>query len=471
MSQDYRYQQLEQALQDDIRRQRYRPGERLPSVRTLCQQRGVSKATVLHALQRLEARRLIESRPKSGFYVLPEPPQRLPLTSAGDTPLVAPRPVSMGELWLDMMQRGGVFDIRPQAEPQMPAGIVALNRSISRALRHQRGEEHQYYADPAGVLALREQVALQLQRRGCRISAAQLAITSGCQQALFLALMACCRAGDVVAVEAPGFYGVLQLLERLQLQVLEIPSDPEQGMDMAALADVLERWPVRACIVSPAFSTPAGALLPVAARQRLLALADQYDLAIIEDDIYADTAFAGVPDPLLALDQQQRVILCGSLSKSLSRDIRIGWVHGGRWHRQIEQLRLITQLAGSRAIQQGVAAFMADGHYQAHLRRLRLALREQRDTLLHQLSCWPQPLPVSVPEGGLALWMQLPAGCDSVALYHRARQAGLALTPGALFSASGQYREFLRLGFAHPWTPARLQALQQLGTLIHDPYQ
>ncbi len=468
MSSSFRYQQLENQLLDAINSQRLRNGERLPSVRSLCQQHQVSKATVLHALQRLEAQGLIEARPRSGFYVTRRPP---PLNTPQARALQSsPAPVTIPDLLLDIMQRGAAFDLVPgeARQSETTTGVVTLNRAISRALRRARGDSAQYYDEPAGLPALREQIALRLAQRGYAASAADLCITAGCQNALFLALMACCEAGDAVAVESPGFYGALQLLQQLNLKVVEIPSSADSGMDMDALATALSRWPVKACIVSPAYSTPAGALMPAASRQRLMALAGQYDLAVIEDDIYADTAFTRIPDPLKAADPDGRVILCSSFSKTLSRDLRLGWIAGGRWHERIVHLKLVTQLASGRAIQQGVADYLADGSYSSHLRRQHYRLRQQRDQLMEQLKRWPLAVNVSQPQGGLTLWAELPPQTDTRALYSTALAHGIVITPGPLFSASGHYAHCLRFSFAHEWTAARQQALVTLGQRLAE---
>ncbi|WP_165857517.1 PLP-dependent aminotransferase family protein [Marinobacter sp. JSM 1782161] len=462
----YHYEALETWLLEQIRAGRWRPGDRLPSIRALCAQQGRSKVTVLHALHRLEARGVVEAYPKAGYFVTTTPDDAPPRPQAAGQ-ISAPLPVTVSDLFLDIMRRSAAFDLLPDAPSgEPPPGIVALNRAIGRALRRQRDGQFQYYDEPMGHLSLREQLASQAARRGWRVSPDRLCITSGCQHALFLALMATCRAGDVVAVESPGFYGVLQLLEQLDLRVVEVPTSPETGMDMAALAEVLERWPVRACVVSPAFATPGGALMPDAARRQLLDLAGRHDLAVIEDDIYAETGFAQVPDPLKALDRDDRVILCGSFSKSLSRDLRLGWISGARWHRQILHLKLVTQLASSRYLQQGVAEFMEDGGYAAHLRRQRGLLRERRDRLLSMLRDWRVPVRMTQPQGGLAVWLELPEGVDTLTAYSKALQEGIVLTPGSLFSAVGAFSNGLRISFAHAWDEERRTALGRLPALL-----
>nr|WP_323745817.1 PLP-dependent aminotransferase family protein [Alloalcanivorax profundimaris] len=462
----YRYQRLETWLLRGIEEGRWRLGEKLPSIRTLCREHGLSKATVQHALRRLEARGLVEARPKAGYFLSLRPES--PTTPRSRARIVAPRAASVSDLLLDIMGRGAAFDLVPDPlAGSLPPGVLALNRAVGRALRRRRGGGYQYYDAPAGEPELREQLALQHARRGWPVEPERLCVTSGCQHALFLALMACCERGDVVAVESPGFYGVLQLLEQLRLQVVEVPASPDTGMDMDALEQVLDRWKVKACVVSPAFATPGGALMPEASRRRLLALAEQHDLAVIEDDIYAETALGPVPDPLKALDTQDRVILCGSFSKCLSRDLRLGWVSGARWHERVLRLKLVTQLAGSRFLQQGVADFMADGGFAAHLRRQRHDLRVNRDQLIDRLRRWPGEVRVSRPEGGLAVWVELDVGIDTLAAYDRALEQGVVITPGPLFSGSGQFRNCLRIGFAHRWHPDRLVALERLADVLY----
>lgn len=460
-----RYQRLENTLRQSIEGGRWQPGERLPSIRTLCHQHGFSKITVQHALQRLEARGLIEARERSGFFVSHatcefESP-RHPAT------LAAPKPVSVSQVFQDIMTRSAAFDLLPDLNSDTPPpGIIQLNRSIGRALRRQSAS-FQYYDEPAGDSELRTQLALRSARRGWTADAEEFCITSGCQQSLFLALMAVCQSGDVVAVETPGFYGVLQLLEQLKLKVVEIPASPNTGMDMQALEETLQIWDVKACVISPSFATPTGAVIPIDDRRYLLELADRHDLAIIEDDIYGESGWLDVPDTLKAIDESDRVIHCSSFSKVLSRDLRLGWVAGGRWHRKILQLKLTSQLASSRFLQKGVAEFMTEGGYTSFLRRYRQSLRLQRDYLLDLLGAWPMPLRATAPHGGLALWVELPSEVDTLSLYARTLKEGIVITPGSLFSVSGKFSNCLRISFAHPWNDARVTALKRLSELVY----
>lgn len=468
---NFLYRSLEQQLSEEIEQGRWQPGDRLPSIRTLVQEQGLSKTTVMHALNRLEARGLIESRPKAGFFVRPQYkpiPVNEPSRNIISSP--APVPVSVNAVTQELMCRSAAFDISPDAGTReaLPPGLLQLNRTVARELRRQKGL-HQYYDEPAGSQQLRDILARRYKRQGCQVDACDLTITTGCQQALFFALMCLCQRGDLVAVESPGFYGVLQLLEGLGLKAIEIPCDPVQGMDLDVLAQAAEKWPIKACVVTPSFATPTGALMPLENRKQLLVLAEQYDFHIVEDDIYRELAFDHPMPPLQALDRQGRVILCGSISKTLSRDLRVGWVISERWREEIQRLKLVTSLATSRYVQQGVASFIEDGGYDRHLRRYIPNLQAQRDELITTIQYeWPMPCASSVPQGGLTLWVELPQHIDSMQVYARAREQDILITPGALFTAADHFRNCIRISYTHPWNPDRKAALNVLGSILAE---
>lgn len=461
----YRYEALEQELKQQIRSGYLKSGDRLPSIRKLCSHYELSKATVLHALHRLEADRWVQAQPKAGYFVRQPEPQR-PKPIRVDTPK-APAPVSVPAIFQDIMSRSAAFDILPAAIQQEPSGqLIVLNRLISRQMRHKPDHKAGYYDEPAGKYPLREALADLFRYRQLMVSADDICITTGCQHSLFIALMSTCQPGDTVAVESPAFYGVLQIMEQLGLNIIEISSDAAHGLDVNELADKLNHWPIKACVVTPNFGTPAGACLPESSRCKLLSLAIEHDFWLIEDDIYGDLAFsAPSTHPLKALDDgaDQKVILCGSFSKSLSRDIRLGWIIAGPLHSKAVQMKLITQLASPQAVQEGLTQFITEGHYRRHLNQYRLKLREQRDELINLLEAnWGEHIRFSQPDGGLCIWVQLPAGCDSQKAYQTLREQGILLTPGTLFSAHGLYRNYMRISFSQPLTEDRKSAFLTL---------
>ncbi|OOV86929.1 PLP-dependent aminotransferase family protein [Oceanospirillum linum] len=461
----YRYEYLEQELKQQIRSGYLQTGDRLPSIRSLCRDYQVSKATVLHALHRLESEQLVQARPKSGYFVR-TPEYESPLPTRVQTPKT-PAPVSVSAIFRDIMSQGAAFDILPAASQQdsLPQ-LTQLNRLMGRQMRLHPEQKAGYYDESAGKYSLRTALSAHLRQRKLRVDPENICITSGCQHSLFIALMITCQPGDTVAVESPAFYGVLQIMEQLGLNIIEISGDPVSGIDIQELQEQLTHWPIKACVVTPNFGTPAGSCIPPEHYASLVDLACRNDFWLIEDDIYGDLAFSSAATaPLKSQDnpQNEKVILCGSVSKSLSRDLRVGWIIAGGLHNKALQMKLITQLASPQAIQEGLAQFIAEGHYRRHLSQLRQKLQQQRDQLLAYLSQnWGQKIRYSQPDGGLCIWVQLPDACDSQAAYRSLREEGILLTPGTLFSAHGLYRHYLRLSFAQPLSAKRKAALDRL---------
>ncbi len=464
----HRYLQLADMLIKKIENNMLSSNERLPSIRQLCQQNEVSKNTVLKALHTLETNGWVEARPRMGFFVKNRRHQEKSIQLPSQPILPEPKEVEMSELFLEIMKQGAAFDFLPSGEPMSPSKhLLILNRSIASALRKQTYSKAMYYDQPLGSEMLRFQIKERYRSTGLDLSANDYCITAGCQNALFMALSVSCQPGDNVAVESPAFYGVLQLLEQLKLNVIEIPASPVEGINIESLQAAAEKWNIKACVLTPAFATPTGACIPQSHKQCIIDLANKKDLVVIEDDIYGELGFHQRPTTLKSLDTEERVILCSSFSKSLSRDLRIGWVSGGRWHDKITQFKLVSQLACNQATQQGVADFIAEGHFRRHLNHYRFVLKLQRDQLISNLEgIASKSIRFCIPEGGLVLWLQLDKEIDSAAIYRQALKQDIFLTPGVLFSLSKHYKNYLRLSFAHPMESTRQQAIKKLGCLL-----
>ena len=464
------YQLLEQQIRDQIESGQLAYGSRLPSVRALCQEQDLSKATVLNAYARLEAAGLIEARPKSGYFVSYSGRRlELPRESKPD---MAPAFISLDQILLDIMEQSAAFDIQPESRTDEYS--ESLRRCLARAARSQKGQEQQYYDEPAGLPELRKQLVRRCADAGSQVDADEIVITGGCQHSLMLALMATTSPGDTVAVESPGFYGSLQLIEVLGLQAVEVPSSPETGVSPDALELAMQHWPIKAVLLTPNFATPTGACMPDAHKRRVLSLIKSRDIALIEDDIYGDLTF-GLQRPRsihsydLETGNSGLVLLCSSFSKSLSRDLRLGWILPGRYKQQIKRLKLVTQLASSRLTQQGVRMFLESGSYDRFLRKRRQQLAAQCQQLQDLLArLFPQALGCSKPVGGIALWLELPEQIDTLALYNRARKRGIIITPGSLFTSQGRYQNCLRIGFAQPWMESRIAALEAFAGLVKE---
>lgn len=465
---DFLYQQLYQALSDEIQRGQRSVGERMPSVRQLCELRSVSRSTVLNTYARLEADGLIEARPRSGYFVRGVAPTGAAALQSPrlSQPEATPVPVTASQVMVDIMDQGAAFDVVSTHEKA--SGNDHLRRCMARAQRQQSAEEQLYYDEPAGLLALREQLAARLAQGGGSVDPNALVITQGCQNALMLALMATTTKGDVVAIESPGFYGVIQLLELLGLKALELPSSAEQGLSPDALALALQHWDIKAVVISPCYSTPMGSCMPESHKERILGMTQHRGIPIIEDDIYGELGFGlERPRTLHSYDRHGSVLLCSSFSKNLSRDLRIGWIAPGRYYERVKQLKLITSLATGSSIQKGISYFIQEGGFDRHLRIRRQQLQQQCQQLLGLIpELLPQAISCSQPQGGLSLWVEFPEPVDTLELYHVAREQQIIITPGRLFTAQERYHNALRLSFSAPWTSPRIDALSRLGALV-----
>ena len=454
-----------------------RPGDKVPSIRNLSKQMQVSINTVKEAYSLLEDRRLLEARPQSGYYVR----ARLPELSAEpvvDRPDINPAEVSLSKVYQEVM-----MDFHDQNLLQLGIAVPnidllpveKLHRMLAREIRRFPIQAVSYDLPP-GNLRLRKQVAQRLLLSGCTLSPDQIVITSGCVEAVVLSLRTLCKPGDAVAIETPVYFNFLQMIEDLGLKALEIPASPRGGISLEALEYALERnaEEVKACIVLSNFNNPLGSKMSDEDKVRLVQLLDGYQVPLIEDDIYGDLAFGlQRPRTLYSYAQEMaaadQVILCSSFSKSLSRDLRIGWIVPGRFTARITKLKLVTQLASSRTTQTALQMFFEEGSFDRYLRQKRQQLSDQCRQLQQLIrEFFPQALSCSQPKGGLALWLELPETIDTVALYNRARKEGISLTPGRLFTSQQRYNNCLRLSFAQPWNEDRVAALKRVAELVNN---
>ncbi len=462
-----RYEEVATALTRQIDAGVYRPGDRLPGVRKLAAQQGVSVSTAVEAYRWLEDRGRIEARPRSGFYVraVQWPPPEPALTDAHPTPT----PVSGHALVMrlvratmqpDYIQLGAAV---PSAE-FLPS--QAMQRAFASAARR-HGARATRYDFPPGAPELRRQVARRLAEAGCRVTPDEVVITNGGLEAMSLALRAIARPGDTIAIESPTFYGLLQLIESLGMKALEIPTHPTEGISLEALRLALEQWPVAACALITNYSNPLGYCLSDEKKQALVALLASHRIPLLEDDVFAELGFGHRrPSAAKAWDREGEVIHCGSVSKTLSPGLRIGWAVAGRWQEQLEYLKYDTNLATATLPQLAVADYLAQGGYDRHLRRVRGEYARLIERTMEAINIhFPAGTRVTRPSGGFVLWVEMPPQVDAMELYRQALGYGITIAPGPIFSASQRYRNCMRLTCAQGWSERMEQALATLGRL------
>lgn len=461
------YEHLATQLKEHIRQGVYPPGEKVPSVRRLSEQRRVSQATVVAAYRLLESHGWLEARPQSGFFAR-QPEAVLPPARAGEA-VDGPCEVNVTELSMRILrnsQRKELVSLSAAVPHADYLPLRDMRAAFNRSLR-QTGDVASRYSFPPGEEILRQRIARRAAESGCHYGPDDIVVTDGCQEAINLALRAVAQPGDIVAIESPTFFGTLQAIEALGMQALEIPGHPEHGMSLEALALALERWPVKAVAVSSNFNNPTGSLMPDGRKSKLVKMLAARGIPLIEDDIYGDLAHGrDRPRAAKAYDRDGNVLLCSSFSKTIGPGYRVGWIVPGRWRKAVEHLKFMNTMANATLTQLAVADYLADSRYERHLARMRRIYVDNLARLQAAIARYfPGGTRISRPAGGFVLWVELPEGSDSMALYEKAVAAGINFTPGRLFSPQDKYGHCLRLAATQPWSAQIDAALKELGRL------
>jgi DNA-binding transcriptional MocR family regulator len=463
-----RYEQYADEIAELIRTQALRAGDRLPSVRQASAGRRISPSTVFQAYYLLEARGLVKSRPRSGYYVTARPP-RLRAEPAVSAPLERSVDVEISDLVFQVVGSTRNRDVVPLGSAFPSPTLFPLDK-LARHLASsmKRLDPWRTVEDlTPGNLSLRRQLSLRYVIDGTHVDTDEIVVTNGAMEALNLSLQVTTQPGDVVAVEAPTFYACLQALERLKLKAVEVATHPRLGVDLESLRAVLDRHPVKACWFMTNFQNPLGSLMAVAAKQAMVDLLAERGIPLIEDDVYGELYFSNQrPPPAKSFDKRGLVLHCSSFSKCLAPGYRVGWVAAGRFAERIERLKLMTTLAVAVPTQEAISEYLQQGGYDRHLRQLRLSLAAQQSVALRTIAkCFPKGTRVTRPEGGYFLWLEMPLSVDALHLHRLALSHNISIAPGHLFSADRRFTSCVRLNCGHPGDSRFDAALKTLGQL------
>lgn len=463
------YLQVAEGLEKLIGDETLKIGDKLPSIRVLSEEYGISMGTAFQAYYHLEGKGLIESRPKSGYYV------RFSFRRMPGLPLISePEPVisevSIREMIASVFQHMSQDDIVNFSIAAPPVSLLPaakLNKSLIHALRSSPNHGLQY-EDKQGNHDLRRQLALLAFHWGGKYSGDDVVVTAGCMEALVMCLKATTRPGDTVAIENPTYFGIFQVIESLGLKALEMPTDPLTGIDPDHLAGLIRKFPVKACVFVTNFSNPVGSCMPDEKKKALVQLLTKHRIPLIEDDIYGELYFGRHrPRTCKSFDKEGWVLYCSSLSKSLAPGYRIGWAIPGRFTQEVVRTKMMHTVSGTTITQQAVAHFLSIGRYEYHLRKLRKALHTQCLRYLQGiLQYFPPGIKVSRPQGGFVLWVELDRQLNAYRLYQEALKHNVSVAPGQLFSAQGQFGNCLRISYARPWDAEVEAGLKLVGKLV-----
>jgi DNA-binding transcriptional MocR family regulator len=343
--------------------------------------------------------------------------------------------------------------------------LERVRRVLSSMARRDRGSLGRYGLPP-GTERLRRAIARRALEWGCRIDHRDLVTTTGCMEAINLCLRAVTKPGDLVALESPTYYGFLQILQVLGLRALEIPTDPRTGISLDALEAALAAHPVKAALVMTNVSNPIGATMTDAAKKRLVTMLAARGVPLIEDHIYAELNYDGGARAAKAYDRSGNVMLCSSFSKTLAPGLKGGWIEPGRWGERIRTLKFVSSGGQNELIELVLAELLGSGGYERSLRQLRRACAQHVDAARAVIAeAFPKGTKVTRPAGGFILWIELPKGSDSIALFEKLLERGISIAPGPMFSASQRYRNCMRLSLGHPWNERTESALREIGRL------
>jgi len=361
------------------------------------------------------------------------------------------------------------------AEP--PAKLLPAERLThltAKALR-QHPDRAVVYELPPGPEILRQEIAKRIFRGSVSVSADQVLITAGCLEAVFLSLMTVCSPGDAVVIESPGFFLFYQLLERLRLQAIEIPSRPAHGVDPDELDQVLTEAETRrqrngaprvtAVLLIANFSNPTGSLPPVQRKKQIAAVLDRHNVALVEDDIYGEMAWnVERPPSLASFTDPNRTLLCASFSKSIAPGYRVGWIATGpALIDQVTHSKLVTSAAIVSPTSIGITAFLENGGYERWLRSARRHYRESVAQVRRAvLESFPEGTQLTNPAGGMVVWIVLPPSINVTDVYEEVRREQIVFAPGPMFTLSDNYRNCMRLN-ATTWDSTVNRAIQSIG--------
>lgn len=466
MKKDFLYNEIAENIAEKIHSGVLKEGERLPSVRMLSREHGVSINTVKRIFLELESRSLVQSKSQSGYFVSPLNYLKLPLPESSQ-PLLTLSSNEPNELINKVYSNMGntdltLFSIGVPSGNLLP--LAKLKKEIVSASRELR-EGGTEYEPLQGNLKFRRMIAARSLAWEGHLSESDIITTSGCMNALSLCLMALTKPGDVIAIESPCYPGILQLTLSLGLQVMEIATHPVTGIDIEVLKSIMPKIDI--CLLVPNFNTPLGYCIPDKSKKEIAELFSQYDIPLIEDDTYGDIHFSQKrPKCCKSFDTDGNILWCSSVSKTLAPGYRVGWVAPGKYKEQILRLKLIHSVSSTSLINEAVGNFLMTGKYENHLRRLRKTLQENYQNYAVIIADhFPFETKISRPQGGLALWVEFPKEIDTAELYNYALQHKISIAPGRMFTLQDQFQNCMRLCIGLPWTEELGKKLKLLGSL------
>lgn len=468
----YKFEAFTADIETNIRDGVFKPGHKLPSVRELKEQYRTSISTIQSGYEYLMIRGLVESVPKSGYYVSNRPNIALRQPEARHQPVVRDA-IFKHHLELTTSLRAGrdisEFNVAAPGDLMIPQKL--LLRTMQQVIREEGAGLLRYYPSN-GSTELRDSIIRRAATQKTIINTDELLISDGALQALYIALASVCNAGDVIAVESPCVFSVLEVIRVLNLKVIEVPVDPQTGFDIDFFRKACRTNALGAVLVTPNFHNPSGLLLTDEQKQALLSVAQAFHVPVIENDIYGDLHFHGTrPSTIRSFDDSGLVLTYSSYSKTLAAGIRLGWLAAGEFMQRAEQIKFAMGSTVSPVYQETVRRLLTGSSYDRHLRAFRMQLAKNAYQTINLLSDhFPENTTVPTPAGGYNCWVKMPDDTDMKRFYNECAGIGIRFTPGYTFSFSGVFNQYFRVVFADQFSAARIGAIRLAGQRARQLY-
>ncbi len=456
------YRQLADYLRNLIESSGLRPGDRLPPTRELAAQIGLNRTTISAAYASLEAEGLIKGEVGRGSFVSGAASPRVDW-QATLTPSAAAQPRSSHNgVRIDFTSSRPAAALFPLAEFQACCRKVLESPELPRLLQ---------LGSPGGYEPLRRHLLDRGVELGFARASDSILITNGCQQAIDLLRRALVRPGDKVAVEEPVYPGLRNAFLEAGAQLLGIRMTPAGG-DFDDLRSALNSG-AKVVVITPSFQNPTGATIPESRRAALVEMIRAAGAVLIENDLYTELRYEGPRDEggdarrLKTYDPD--VILLGSFSKVAFPGARVGWIVAPKpVIARVTELKQVADLHTDQLSQAFLLEFAKSGALARHRARAVAAGREKLRAITTACARHLRGCSFSAPEGGMNVWVELPAGMDAVALRGLARQAGVDFLPGRYFSIARPLDQAFRLSFAGLEPDAIEEGIEILGSLIAE---
>jgi DNA-binding transcriptional MocR family regulator len=476
MEKEVLYQRIAKTIAWQIKEGIWKLGEKLPSLRTISHEYGVSLNTAIQAYYDLEKDGFIVSHPKSG-YIVNYKPLRLsaPATTQPLIKLVGKEDEDLIiEVYRSMEDRSITrFSLGVPEDTLLP--IAKLNKELIKAMHSLLGSGTRY-EEPQGNSRLRKDIARFAYSWNGNFTEDDIITTTGATNSISLALSVIAQKGDTIAVESPVYFGILQLANSLGLHVLELPTNPVTGIDPDALKKVLPQ--INVCLLISNFSNPMGSCMPDEHKKAVVSMLSEYGIPLIEDDLNGDVFFGNSrPKPCKAFDEDDLVLWCGSVSKTLAPGYRVGWIAPGKFKEAIIRQKHIHLLSTPTLNEEAIANFMENDRYENHLLKLRHELHTNSFHFVRSImDYFPGEIKIINPQGGSMIWVELDERIDTVELFYKAIRQKISIAPGRMFTLQDQYRNCMRLSYGQKWTPQIEERLmrkyhQKITLILSRPYR